>query len=135
MSLDRARAKLAAVPDPEIPAVSLVELGIVRDLRETPEGLEVVLTPTYSGCPATELIQDNVREALAHFAKVAKAGDSVKFRFDMTRDGCNGVEGWYVDNVKVEVCTTGTTPTTPPTRQTGSSAHTDTPSISWKSLR
>jgi ring-1,2-phenylacetyl-CoA epoxidase subunit PaaD len=70
MSLDRARAKLAAVPDPEIPAVSLVELGIVRDLRETPAGLEVVLTPTYSGCPATELIADDVRAALAEFGRV-----------------------------------------------------------------
>ncbi|MCY4743870.1 phenylacetate-CoA oxygenase subunit PaaJ [Pelomonas sp. UHG3] len=70
MSLDRARAKLAAVPDPEIPAVSLVELGIVRDLRETPAGLEVVLTPTYSGCPATELIADDVRAALAEFGPV-----------------------------------------------------------------
>lgn len=48
----------------------------------------------------------------------AKKGDSVKFRFDMGRDGCNGVEGWYVDNVKVQVCATPTatpTPTTTPT--------------------
>jgi ring-1,2-phenylacetyl-CoA epoxidase subunit PaaD len=70
MNLDLARARLAAVPDPEIPAVSLMELGIVRDLRETPAGLEVVLTPTYSGCPATELIADDVRAALAEFGPV-----------------------------------------------------------------
>ena len=70
MNLSAARAKLAAVPDPEIPAVSLVELGIVRDLRETRAGLEVVLTPTYSGCPATELIADDVRAALAEFGDV-----------------------------------------------------------------
>ena len=70
MNLAAARAKLAAVPDPEIPAVSLVELGIVRDLRATPAGLEVVLTPTYSGCPATELIADDVRAALAEFGDV-----------------------------------------------------------------
>jgi hypothetical protein len=48
-------------------------------------------------------------------AKVATPGASVKFRFDMGRDGCNGVDGWYVDNVKVEVCKAGTPPTTPPT--------------------
>ena len=65
MNLAAARERLAAVPDPEIPAVSLVELGIVRDLRATDTGLEVVLTPTYSGCPATELIADDVRAALA----------------------------------------------------------------------
>jgi ring-1,2-phenylacetyl-CoA epoxidase subunit PaaD len=70
MNLDLARARLAAVPDPEIPAVSLVELGIVRDLRPRGEGLEVVLTPTYSGCPATELIADDVRAALAEFGDV-----------------------------------------------------------------
>lgn len=70
MNLALARAKLAAVPDPEIPAVSLVELGIVRELRETAGGLEVVLTPTYSGCPATELIADDVRAALAEFGDV-----------------------------------------------------------------
>ncbi len=71
MNLDRVRAKLAAVPDPEIPAVSLVELGIVRGLHATDAGLEVVLTPTYSGCPATELIADDVRAALAHARKQA----------------------------------------------------------------
>lgn len=70
VDLAAARERLAAVPDPEIPAVSLVELGIVRDLRETPAGLEVVLTPTYSGCPATELIADDVRAALAEFGPV-----------------------------------------------------------------
>ena len=70
MNLESARAKLAAVPDPEIPAVTLVDLGIVRDLRETASGVEVVLTPTYSGCPATELIADDVRAALAEFGDV-----------------------------------------------------------------
>ena len=70
MNLALARERLAQVPDPEIPAVSLVELGIVRDLRETGSGLEVVLTPTYSGCPATELIADDVRAALAEFGPV-----------------------------------------------------------------
>ena len=70
MNLALARERLAQVPDPEIPAVSLVELGIVRDLRETGAGLEGVLTPTYSGCPATELIADDVRAALAEFGPV-----------------------------------------------------------------
>lgn len=55
--------------------------------------------------------------SVVDLGKVAAAGASVKFRFDMGRDGCNGVEGWYVDNVKVQVCTSGT-PTTPPTTPT-----------------
>lgn len=70
VDLAAARERLAAVPDPEIPAISLVELGIVRDLRPTDAGLEVVLTPTYSGCPAAELIADDVRAALAGFGDV-----------------------------------------------------------------
>ena len=55
---------LDGVLDPEVPAVSVVELGIVRDVVEADDGLEVVLTPTYSGCPATEVIEASVREAI-----------------------------------------------------------------------
>jgi ring-1,2-phenylacetyl-CoA epoxidase subunit PaaD len=51
---------LAEVPDPEIPAVSVVDLGIVRGV----EGDQVILTPTYTGCPATLAIEQSVRQAL-----------------------------------------------------------------------
>ena len=51
---------LAAVPDPEIPAVSVVDLGIVRGVEDG----KVVITPTYTGCPATEVIERSIREAL-----------------------------------------------------------------------
>lgn len=68
--LEAAWEVLRQVPDPEVPVISLCELGIVRDLKETAGGLEVVLTPTYSGCPATELIQDDVRAALAAFGEI-----------------------------------------------------------------
>jgi ring-1,2-phenylacetyl-CoA epoxidase subunit PaaD len=53
---------LGAVPDPEIPAISIVELGIVRDVREAP--LAVLVTPTYTGCPATRVIEASIRQAL-----------------------------------------------------------------------
>jgi ring-1,2-phenylacetyl-CoA epoxidase subunit PaaD len=57
---------LAAVPDPELPALSVLDLGLVRELRELDDGaLEVTLTPTYSGCPATEVIEAAVLDALA----------------------------------------------------------------------
>lgn len=56
---------LDAVPDPEVPVVSVVELGIIRELRCRPDGITVVVTPTYSGCPATEVIGLGIREALA----------------------------------------------------------------------
>jgi ring-1,2-phenylacetyl-CoA epoxidase subunit PaaD len=56
---------LDAVPDPEIPVVSIRELGILRDVREQDGEFEVVITPTYSGCPAMEQIEADVRALLA----------------------------------------------------------------------
>src|SRR5690606_9838483 len=59
-------AWLREVPDPEIPVVSVVELGIVRELRwDEGDALVVTVTPTYSGCPATEVIAESIRERLA----------------------------------------------------------------------
>lgn len=55
---------LRAVPDPEIPAVSIMDLGIVRDVVIA-DGITVALAPTYSGCPATEVIEQSVLDALA----------------------------------------------------------------------
>jgi ring-1,2-phenylacetyl-CoA epoxidase subunit PaaD len=56
---------LEGVLDPEIPVLSIVELGIVRYAHRAPDGqLHVGLTPTYSGCPATEVIRRAVRDAL-----------------------------------------------------------------------
>ena len=63
--VQQAWAVLHTVPDPEVPAISLCDLGIVRDEREGADGvLDIVLTPTYSGCPATEVIEADVRAAL-----------------------------------------------------------------------
>lgn len=60
---DRVMAVLAQVPDPEIPAVSVVDLGIVRGVESDPPA--VIITPTYSGCPATLVIEQSIRAALA----------------------------------------------------------------------
>jgi len=59
------RKLLARVPDPEIPVLSIVDLGIVREVRQEADGrMRVAITPTYSGCPATEVIRTLVRAAL-----------------------------------------------------------------------
>jgi ring-1,2-phenylacetyl-CoA epoxidase subunit PaaD len=55
---------LENVPDPEIPVLSVIELGIVRDVRINGDEIEVVITPTYSGCPAMDMIAMNIRLAL-----------------------------------------------------------------------
>ena len=62
--VEKAWAVLDTVLDPEVPALSVRDLGIVRDVVATGDGLEVVLTPTYSGCPATEVIEKSVLDAL-----------------------------------------------------------------------
>jgi ring-1,2-phenylacetyl-CoA epoxidase subunit PaaD len=61
----RAWEVLQAIPDPEIPVVSIRELGILREIIEHDGRLQVVITPTYSGCPAMGQIEDDVRAALA----------------------------------------------------------------------
>jgi ring-1,2-phenylacetyl-CoA epoxidase subunit PaaD len=55
---------LEQVNDPEVPVLSVVDLGIIRDVREEGSGVEVVLTPTYSGCPAMDAIRMNIRMVL-----------------------------------------------------------------------
>ena len=60
----RAWDVLGTVLDPEVPALSVCDLGMVREVLPREDGLEIVLTPTYSGCPATEVIERSVLEAL-----------------------------------------------------------------------
>lgn len=52
------------VKDPEVPVISVVELGIVRDVAVAGSDVHVVITPTYSGCPAMREIEDDIRAAL-----------------------------------------------------------------------
>ena len=62
IAADRIMTVLATVPDPEIPAVSITDLGIVRAVRKSPPA--VLVTPTYTGCPATIAISTSIRIAL-----------------------------------------------------------------------
>jgi ring-1,2-phenylacetyl-CoA epoxidase subunit PaaD len=63
--LSHVRALVAAVPDPELPMVSIEDLGILRDVRLHEDGrVEVDITPTYSGCPAMDAIRADIETAL-----------------------------------------------------------------------
>lgn len=65
VNLERARAVAGAVPDPEVPVLTIADLGVLREVTAAEDGsVEVVLTPTYSGCPAMEAIRDDVVHAL-----------------------------------------------------------------------
>jgi ring-1,2-phenylacetyl-CoA epoxidase subunit PaaD len=55
---------LDTVMDPEVPVISVVELGIVRDAQASEDGVVVTITPTYSGCPAMREIESEIRSAL-----------------------------------------------------------------------
>ena len=61
----RARAIAAAVPDPEIPVINIEELGVLRDVRMKNDCVEVSIIPTYSGCPAMDVIGFDIKMALA----------------------------------------------------------------------
>lgn len=63
--LEKARHLLESVTDPEVPVLTVNDLGIIRDVRMADDGaLEVVITPTYSGCPAMGVIEVNIRAVL-----------------------------------------------------------------------
>ena len=60
----RALAVAAGVPDPELPMVTVADLGILREVREDGDAVTVVITPTYSGCPAMREISHDLRRRL-----------------------------------------------------------------------
>lgn len=60
----RALEILESVKDPEVPVLSVVELGVVRGVEVQGNAVMVTLTPTYSGCPAMQVIEDDIRSAL-----------------------------------------------------------------------
>jgi ring-1,2-phenylacetyl-CoA epoxidase subunit PaaD len=56
---------LAEINDPEVPVLSIIDLGIVRDVKMNEDELEVIITPTYSGCPAMDMITTTIKIELA----------------------------------------------------------------------
>jgi ring-1,2-phenylacetyl-CoA epoxidase subunit PaaD len=65
IDLDRARKAAASVVDPEIPVLTIEDLGVLRGVTADDGTLVCTITPTYSGCPAMEQIEDDLRTALA----------------------------------------------------------------------
>jgi len=56
---------LETVTDPEVPVLSVIDLGIVREVKVQDGNIEILITPTYSGCPAMDVINMNIRIALS----------------------------------------------------------------------
>jgi ring-1,2-phenylacetyl-CoA epoxidase subunit PaaD len=76
--LSRARAALDAVTDPELPFLTIRDLGVLRDVRLVDDTVEVVITPTYLGCPAWDVIARDVELALTR-------SDAAPFRIRANR--------------------------------------------------
>jgi ring-1,2-phenylacetyl-CoA epoxidase subunit PaaD len=63
-SLDDIKKAISEIPDPEIPVISIKELGVLRNIFYDKDRLKVVITPTYSGCPAMDRFQKDITEKL-----------------------------------------------------------------------
>ena len=63
-SLDEIKKAISEIPDPEIPVISIKELGVLRKIFYDKDRLKVVITPTYSGCPAMDRFQKDITEKL-----------------------------------------------------------------------
>jgi ring-1,2-phenylacetyl-CoA epoxidase subunit PaaD len=100
-AVQRAWDLLEAVPDPEIPVVSIRELGILREINEHDGAIEVVITPTYSGCPAMGQIEDDVRSAMS------AAGIDVRI---VTRLAPAWTTDWIGDAAKAKLIAYGIAP-------------------------
>jgi len=84
------RSALADVPDPEIPVVSVVDLGMVEEVDVGPEGIRVTLLPTFVGCPALDVIRAAVEHRLRAFGQPVdvRFGFSVPWTSDrITQEG------------------------------------------------
>jgi ring-1,2-phenylacetyl-CoA epoxidase subunit PaaD len=64
ISIQKIWQLLEEVPDPEVPVLSVIDLGIIRDVKVSENEVEVIITPTYSGCPAMDMIRMNIKLAL-----------------------------------------------------------------------
>jgi ring-1,2-phenylacetyl-CoA epoxidase subunit PaaD len=64
ITVEKVWSLLQTVTDPEVPVLTIIDLGIVRDVIVEDDKVEIIITPTYSGCPAMDVISMNIRMAL-----------------------------------------------------------------------
>jgi ring-1,2-phenylacetyl-CoA epoxidase subunit PaaD len=100
--IERARAAAASVTDPELPPLTIDDLGILRDVRLNDGTIEVAITPTYSGCPAMREIADTVAAAVRE-----AVGERVRIRFVLTPAWTTD---WLTDAARVKLLDLGIVP-------------------------
>ena len=101
-SLEEIKKVISEIPDPEIPVITIQELGVLRDIFFQEESLKVVITPTYSGCPAMDRFQKDIIEKL-ELLKVKSY--EIKMQFDpaWTTD-------WITEEAKLKLTDYGIAP-------------------------
>lgn len=104
-SVDQVWGWLDAVPDPEIPVISLVDLGVIRDVSWQEDTLVVAVTPTYSGCPATSIINLDIQTALQ-----ARGVDDLRLE---TRIAPPWTTDWLSDKGRAKMAEYGIAPPQP----------------------
>jgi ring-1,2-phenylacetyl-CoA epoxidase subunit PaaD len=77
---------LAAIPDPEIPAIGLVDLGVIGDVRIGPDLVHVDLLPTFVGCPAIEVMRQQIGERLMELGVAERVEVEVSFATPWTSE-------------------------------------------------
>ncbi len=101
----------AATPDPELPMLTVADLGILRAVDDTPGGVVVTITPTYSGCPAMREIAAGVRQRLE---RAGFAGVTVR-----TRVAPPWTSDWISPEGRRKLAEAGIAPPSPAPRRTG----------------
>jgi ring-1,2-phenylacetyl-CoA epoxidase subunit PaaD len=93
---------ISEIPDPEIPVITISELGVIRDVNVEGENVEIKITPTYSGCPAMKQMEDDIVAALKE-----KGIDKVKIK---TVFSPPWTTDWLTDHAKEKLRTYGIAP-------------------------
>ncbi len=93
---------LSEIPDPEIPVINILELGILRDVKWNDDLCTVVITPTYSGCPAMKVIEDDIKIKLKEIG-IEKVKVELVYTPAWTTD-------WISDTAKEKLRTYGIAP-------------------------
>lgn len=106
-----ARAVAARVVDPDLPMLTLADLGVLRDVRVTETGVEVAITPTYSGCPAMATMRDDLVREL----RAAGFGEVV-VRIDLSEPWTSD---WISEHGRAALRKAGISPPGPATRREG----------------
>ncbi len=93
---------LTQIPDPEVPAINIVELGVVRDIILHKDSLEITITPTYTGCPAMKMMEEDILALLTE-----KGYQNIKIK---TIFSPAWTTDWMTEETKAKLITYGIAP-------------------------